>query len=313
MSPIEPSPTGVLQVCHPDWRGVRAAAEAFGDPVLVASNLTALTDPMVTMANPPAMVVVQGWPPGAASFVRAIHARGIPAAAVFHSSPAQHGIDGGEAAAVADMLELARSGSLARVGTVKAGVEGAFRSLGFDVWHVPNRVPVVPDTVPAPVPDGTNAGIFLAPIWRKNVTTQVLAVMRNGWRPHVMELPDVRYLPADAVTSWGEMGRDGLLAAQAAMDIAFNVTLSECHPMMPMEAYRLGVPCLMSRTSDLFASNADLYEATTVAEVDNIDAVALAADRLLAAREQIVIAANAELDRIDETGRTRWMEFTNRG
>ncbi len=82
--------------------------------------------------------------------------------------------------------------------------------------------------------------------------------------------------------------------------------------MMPMESYRLGVPCLMSRTSDLFLTNQDLYELTTVAQADNPKAIANAASDLLANTDEAVHMANEELDKLDARSAEMWQEFTRR-
>jgi len=120
----------------------------------------------------------------------------------------------------------------------------------------------------------------------------------------------VPYLSRNDLTICGELSRDEFLPIQAAMDITFNVTLSECHPMLPMESYRLGVPCLMSRTSDLFADDPDLYELTTVDRADNPDAIAEAAERLLTNKAEAVALANASLDTTDRNSADQWRAFT---
>jgi len=306
-------PNGVLQICHPEWRGVREAAYAFGDPVLESDNLVSLADwiPKIAAAGT-ATAVIQGWPPGAATFAAAAAQRGIQVLAVFHSSPAQHGIDGGEAEALNEVFGLRRSGALSGIATVKAGTDAAYRALGFEVAHIKNRVPKVGDVEATEVGNDTNAGIFLYPMWRKNVTTQILAVHQLGWKPHVMDDPHVAYLSPDDLNICGELPRTEFLSLQAAMDISLNVTLSECHPMMPMESYRLGVPCLTSRTSDLFLDDPDLYELTTTDRSDNPDAIATASARLLADRDEAVERANRSLDRTDRMAASLWRSFTNR-
>lgn len=309
---IPPTPNGVLQVCHPSWRGVRASTLAFGDPLVQSDDLRAVANALATGQNLPSVLVIQGWPDGAAVLAERAAALGIAVHAVFHSSPAQHGVDGGESEALDAIFSLADSGAISRVGTVKAGVADAFRAIGRSVQHVPNRVPTVPATPRVVVPAGTNVGIFLYPMWRKNVTTQILAAGMNGWHPFVMQRPDVGYLSAEVMTEVGELPHDELLSLEASMTMAFNVTLSECHPMMPMEAYRLGVPCLMSRTSDLFADHDELFSLTTVAEADNPSAIAQAATDLLDERNNAVAWANSELDRIDAISLDRWLAFTNR-
>jgi len=288
-------------VCHPQWRGIRSSAFAFGDPVLEAADLGSLVDRMPDIAESGAStVVIQGWPPNAATFATAASGGGLRVLTMFHSSPAQHGVDGGEAEAVTEMFELHKAGVVGGVATVKVGVARSMRSLGHDVTHVGNRVPALDTIEPATVADGINVGIF----------TQILAAHLLGWRPFVMDDPHVPYLSRNDLTICGELPRDEFLPIQAAMDITFNVTLSECHPMLPMESYRLGVPCLMSRTSDLFIENPDLYELTTVDRADNPDAIAEAAERLLTNRAEAVAMANASLDIIDRTSADQWRAFT---
>jgi len=310
---IPETPRGVLQVCHPDWRGVRSAAIAFRDPVLEASDLKVLvTRTENLIAAGVTTVVIQGWPPNAEMFATAASEAGISVLGVFHSSPAQHGVDGGEAEAVHQMLKLRQSGVMRGVATVKAGLVESFRSLGYEISHVGNRVPELDAVEPATVADGINVGIFLYPMWRKNVTTQILSAHQLGWRPFVMSDPKVPYLSRNDLTICGELPRDEFLAIQAAMDVTLNVTLSECHPMMPMESYRLGVPCLASRTSDLFVDDPELYDLTTVDQPDNPDVIAAAAERLLHNRARVVSRANVALDALDLASAEQWRTFTAR-
>ncbi len=311
--PIPRVADGVLQVCHPLWRGVRASAIAFGDPILDVPDLTTLIPRIDEIRDAQVVtIVIQGWPPGSEPFARAAHNRGMDVRAVSHSAPTQHGVDAGEAEAVAGALRLLREGVLTRFGTVKAGLHEAYASLGHTVDHVPNRVPEVSGVVARPHGGGVHAGVFLFPMWRKNVTTQVLAAGTLGWTPHVMADPNVPYLASGDFVVHGELGRDDFLPLMASMDINLNVTLSECHPMMPMESYRLGVPCLMSRTSDLFAAHDDLWQLTTVDRIDDPNAIAAAAAHLLENRDRAVELANVKLDEVDVAARTAWREFTGR-
>jgi hypothetical protein len=309
--PLPSIPKGVVQVCHPDWRGVREASYAFRDPVIEASDLAELI-PMLDdiMAAGATTVVIQGWPAGAEKFARAAATAGLAVRTVFHSSPAQHGVDAGEGDAVFAMLTLHAEGVVDRVATVKAGVAESMRSTGYDVAHIGNHIPDIAQIEPATVAEGTNVGIFLHPMWRKNVTTQILAAHELGWRPFVMTDPQVPYLSPNDLTVCGEMSREDFLPILAAMDVTLNVTLSECHPMLPMESYRLGVPCLTSRTSDLFADDDRLYELTTVDRADNPEAIATGALLLLENKDEAVSLAGAALDRVDQRSSAQWADFT---
>jgi hypothetical protein len=315
---VEPPPIphsdGILQICHPDWRGVRSSAAAFRDPVMCSDDLATLASRVAEIAGAGAdTVVIQGWPPGAATFARAASAHGLVVHAVSHSAPTQHGVDAGEVEAFTEMLHLKSEGVIMHVGVVKAGVREAFATLGHDLHHVPNRVPDVGRRQRRdPIGGDTNAGVFLHPMWRKNVTTQLLAIRQCGWTAHVMTDPAIPYLDSGDIVIHGELARDRFLDVVEAMTIMFNVTLSECHPMMPMESYRLGVPCLVSRTSDLFTEDAELYALTTVDRADDPGAIASAATHLLDRSGHAVELANRALDTIDARGEARWLEFTGR-
>ncbi|MGI9666560.1 MAG: hypothetical protein ACR2N2_05595 [Acidimicrobiia bacterium] len=306
-----PAPRGVLQVCHPEWRGVRESARAFGDPVVTSPDLADLIPSLAAWTEAGiATLVVQGWPPGAGAFTRAAANAGFDIRAVFHSAPSQHGVDAGEAEAVSEMLGLARSDVIGRVATVKDGVVPAFRAAGFDITHLENRVPDVSATPISPAGSSPHLGIFLFPMWRKNVTTQILAALELGGTAHVMAQPAVDYLSGAPVVEHGELGRQELLSAVSGMDLTLNVTLSECHPMMPMESYRLGVPCLISQTSNLFADDPILHDLTTVAKADDPHAIAEGARELLDRRDEAVERAKAALDALDARAMASWIAFT---
>ena len=309
---VPPTGRGVLQVCHPEWRGVRASALAFRDPIIESTDLDLLVEHVSSMVEAGVrLVVIQGWPPNADGFARAATRAGLIVAALSHSAPSQHGVDAAEAEALAAVFGLRSEGVIDRIGTVKAGVSEAFASLGQPVVHVPNRVPIVDHVTSPPLGEGINAGVFLFPMWRKNVTTQLLATSILGWTAHVMADPGVAYLGGDRFVVHGELARDEFLPLMASMDIVLNVTLSECHPMMPMEAYAMGVPCLMSRTSDLFMDNDELYDLTTVDRADEPSAVATAAQRLIDNSDRVVPMAQRELARIDERAAAAWHAFTD--
>ena len=303
----------VVQVCHPDWMGVRAAAYAFRTPIVESTDFTGHAGSLVDefVEHGVEVVVVHAWPPGADRLLIAASLRGLATRVIFHSSMAQHGTDAGEGEAVSEVLALADTGVVGRIGFVKDGLAGVFRSLGYDAAYVPNRVPDVPsreNTVAAGAPD---VGIFLDPYWRKNVTTQLGAVALLGGRAHVARRPDVAYLDGVDVVEHGVLDRDAYLDLQAGMTINFNVTLSECHPMAPMESFLSGVPCLVSATSALFREDPVLYALATVAEADNPRAIADAANRLLENRSDAVDRARTWMADHDVRAAGRFSRFVS--
>jgi hypothetical protein len=302
----------VVQVCHPDWRGVRTVAYGFATPVVECDDLGRWGSELLGGIKEAGVevVVIQGWPPGAGQFVDLLHREGLRTGCVLHSSPAQHGAEGGEAIVVEEILALGRSGVLDAVGMAKAGVHAAFAALGYEVAYVPNRVPVLPAFERMDLGPGTNVGVFAEPLWRKNVVTQLMAVaaIEKG-RAHVMRRPAVHYLEGLEITEHGQLPWEEFIALQSSVDLNLYVTLSECHPSTPQESYLAAVPCLVSRVSSVFRDDPVLWDLTSVDEADNPATIALGAARLLEARDEAVERARAWMIEADKRGADAWGRF----
>lgn len=310
---IAPEDRRVVQVCHPDWLGVKAATYAFRAPVFETSHPGEDAALIVAEAQEAGarVVVVQAWPEGSAELIATCTRAGLETRAVIHSSMAQHGADHGEAQWAAAALTMTRSGELGRVGFVKAGVSEAYRALGYPAEYLPNRVPVVPDVAPIDLGSGRHVGVFLDPYWRKNVTTQLGAAALLEATAHVTARPDVPYLADADIVEHGRLRWEEMLALEASMDLNLMVTLSECHPMTPMESYLLGVPCLISPTSALFVDDGVLWQMTTVTKLDDPSAIAAAASALLERSDEAVARARGWMAGHDTRAAERFTEFTS--
>jgi hypothetical protein len=309
---LPPASPSVLQVCHPDWRGVRTVAYGFATPVVECEDLGHWGPELVDSiaASGVELVVVQGWPPGAGGFVGLLGRAGVRAACVLHSSPAQHGAEGGEAMVIDEILALLDDHALAAVGMAKDGVHQAYAGLGYEIAYVPNRVPVLPGFDKIDLGPGLNVGVFAEPLWRKNVTTQLLAVaMLDNARAHVMRQPGVGYLRDLPTEVHGELPWGQFIALQSSVDLNLYVTLSECHPSTPQESYLAGVPCLVSRVSSVFRDDPVLWDLTSVDEADNPSSIATRARRLLEARVEAVERAMVWMDEADRRGASAWDRF----
>ena len=304
----------VIQVCHPDWRGVRTVAYGFATPVVECEDLDHWGPELVDSiaASGVELVVIQGWPPGTGGFVGLLGRAGVRAACVLHSSPAQHGAEGGEAMVVDEILALLSEGKLAAVGMAKSGVHEAYAALGYEIAYVPNRVPVLPRFDKVDLGPGLNVGVFAEPLWGKNVTTQLMAVAEiERARAHVMRKPTVSYLAGLEIREHGELPWDRFIALQSSVDLNLYVTLSECHPSTPQESYLAGVPCLVSRVSSVFRDDPVLWELTSVDEADNPSSIASGASRLLEAKVEAVERAAAWMEAADGRGVEAWVRLVN--
>lgn len=304
----------VVQICHPDWRGVRTAAYAFRTPVVECDDLkrwgSQILDGIQTAYVD--VVVIQGWPPGSEGFAASCHAAGITVKCVFHSSPALQGTSQAEAAVVRQALDLLSARVLTGLATVKVGVAEAFSAFGHDIMYLPNRAPDMPDIEPLDLGPGFHVGVFGEPWWPKNIATQVLAV---GLIPdgvaHLTKDPGLSYVSNHRVVH-GEMPWETFLALQGSVDLNLYVTLTECYPLTPIESYLLGVPCLISRTSAVFRGDPELWRLTTVDQPDEPVAIAEAAETLLEARDEAVGRARAWIAKADIKAQASWLDFVAR-
>lgn len=309
---LNPGDPAVVVVCHPDWRGVRTAAYSFREPTVECDDLDRWKDEIIAglRSNDVVTVVIHGFPPGSGAFIRAAHGAGIGTRVVLHSSMTQHGAEAGEAAVANEVLALAGGGLLDRVGFVKAGLAESFTALGYPAAYVPNRAPDLPSYEARDVGPGLNVGIFAEPFWRKNVVTQLGAVaLLDDATAHVMRRPDVDYLDHLHLVDHGEIPWGDFVSLQASMDINLYVTLSECHPLSPIESYLTGVPALMSRTSDVFRSDTTLWDLTTVEIPDDPSEIAAATRRLIDHAVEAMERAERWITRADASAADRWREF----
>lgn len=302
----------VIQVCHPDWRGIRTATYAFQTPVVECEDLDKWSHDLILGMRAASIetVVIQGWPPGTPQFIERCSRSGISAKCVIHSSPALQGDSASEGEIVRQAFELREKGVLAEVAMVKFGVAEAFNSLGFPVTYLPNRAPEVPDVVRLDLGAGTHVGVFGEPWWPKNIVTQVLAAkMLPDPVIHVTKRLRLEYIPSTSYVAHGELRWPDFMTLLGSMHLNLYVTHTECHPLLPVESYLMGVPCLISRTSSLFRNDPWLWAITSVDAHDEPVALAEAAKTLLDCGLTAVDRAVEWIRHADAEAARLWLRF----
>lgn len=169
-------------------------------------------------------------------------------------------------------LSALRDGTITRIGVVKEGLERWFAGIGLDAVFIPNIVAFdTENTRPTQVDNMVGIWLSGSSSYRKLPHAALLALhmlpnvalVGSGLDRHSLsmvhdlELP-FRRLSADPLPHAQmirQMGQTGL---------TLYVTVSECSPMVPLESFSLGVPCLVGPSSHLFRRHETLREALVV-------------------------------------------------
>lgn len=311
--PAELGPS--VLVAHPAWRGIRRTVEATGMPVVLAADLGVEPDrTAATLRDGGSRVaIVHGFPSGVAAFAEAATRADVETRVVFHSSMAQQGAEAGELDAVLEAYALVDRGLVSRVGFAKEGQAEAYRALGRGATYVPPRALAETPRPVRSVGDAPYAvGIFGPAAWRKNVFTQIGAAAMVGARAHTIERPVGAAAAGEHLVVHGEVTDEEYPDLLASMDAVCNVSLYECFPVLPQEAVLLGIPCLVSRTSALFADDGWLWDNIAVSEHDNPTRIAAALRPLLEDpdhRSEAVHRARTWMTEWNETTQDAWAEF----
>jgi len=308
----------VIAICHPDWRGIRAATYGQSDHVLEIPGILS-DDHCARLVRfledcSAKQIVINGVPPRIDLLALTL-AQQLPAVQqyfVYHGSPSQAHFS--EDQLLRRILQLTELGAVRKVGFVKSGLAEFFRSIGYPAEGVMN-ICRLPFRKPRSGfgPDGkVQIGVFAPMIPHKNVETQLIAaLMVPGTIVHTSEQPQLAYLERSRsrIINHGILPRSDFLELLGTMDAALYVSLVECYPMTVIESLAYGVVCLTSHSSTLFNAKPPLLEALVVREHDNPRAIARQLTAALEDRERLVLAAQEHIEQLNELAESRWHQF----
>ncbi|MBX9731705.1 MAG: glycosyltransferase [Sphingomonas sp.] len=229
--------------------------------------------------------------------IRAVHATS-PAVRfdlLWHSNWVQMG-EPADWAILRQWLAAWNEGLVTRIGFVKAGLDTFFLAHGVDAVFIPNVIMTKPDEIRPSAHDGA-VGIWLSGSsdYRKLPHAALLALAESrsyplkasGLNYVARRLIDTLNLPVRKV--WvNPIPRAQLYREMADTAATLYVTLSECSPMLPLESFALGVPCLVGPSSHLFRDDPWLAQRLVVEDPLNSTLIARKLDRVIAEREGIV-------------------------
>ncbi|MCV0378920.1 glycosyltransferase [Nitratireductor sp.] len=297
-----------LTIYAPMWKGVAASTEAmFGQQVVRYpyfdseypeveghAYLESLAKLLAEKQQVP--VVYSGGSLLHRSLARRLHQIN-PAMRQFfmwHGSPAQW-VEPGQAAHFEIWHEAYRDGVVQGMVTVKPGLHRSLERMGIQAWDVFNPIPDLPITARTGLhrESGVHIGLFSAiSSWYKNPNVQLLAV---AGRPDVVlntnlhkgELGNLD-LRLQAVNYHSHMPRANFLQLIAQQDLNLYVTNTECSPMIALESWASGVPCIVGPAGDVYSGvSSRLAEFLVEPRVDDPSAISDRIDLVLAHRDEI--------------------------
>jgi hypothetical protein len=100
-----------------------------------------------------------------------------------------------------------------------------------------------------------------------------------------------------------------MLQAIRDTHLTLYVTFSECSPMLPLESFSVGTPCLVGPTSHLFEDDEFLRSRLVVPAPDRADVIAQWIEGALAERDALVRAYQRWAPRYNARARASLDEF----
>lgn len=163
--------------------------------------------------------------------------------------------------------------------TLKPALENTLRKIGITTYTITNPIPQLQGTSKTLNQEGLqelDVGVFSAlSSWYKNPYVQLLALAGNEKARLHTNLSDIEQLRelnlgiAEIIT-YPHLSRLQFLTLLASLDINLYVTNTECSPMIALESWALGVPCLVGPAGDVYSCvSEELARYLVVAEVDN--------------------------------------------
>jgi hypothetical protein len=172
-------------------------------------------------------------------------------------------------------LHAQREGIISRIAVVRQGYHQYLQTLGFEALFIPNQIPIT-HNVSIENSNNDTIGIWLSGSsnYRKSADIMITAVCSlsnlkvkiSGCQSREYNL--LRYNLADVpFVSSHPLPFEELQSEMASVALNLYVTASESSPMLPLESFALGVPCIIGANSHLFKDDEFLSKHLRVCNV----------------------------------------------
>lgn len=194
-----------------------------------------------------------------------------------------------------DWITAARAGEVHTIATVKAGMEQFFAAAGVRSRLVVNYLAdEVGGSELAAGPPHHVGMWFSGTQWKPPHAMLAALKLAGDCRLHAINLGgrarEVCAFFDIPIAEWHErpLPRRELHAAMRRTHATLYVTFTECSPMLPLESFAQGVPCLVGPASHLFEDDPWLFERLVVPFPDRAEVIARYLTRVIAERADIL-------------------------
>ncbi|MBK9120277.1 MAG: hypothetical protein IPM18_11850 [Phycisphaerales bacterium] len=213
-------------------------------------------------------------------------------------------------------IDAARAGQVHTIGTVKAGMESFFQAAGVRSHLLLNYIAGTPEQAPDVPTDHWEIGMWMSDNQWKSPHA-MLAALRMiprarlhaaGLGPRAREVVDYFGIPVAEFHERTIPAAD-LAAGLRRTHLTLYVTFFECCPMLPLESFQAGIPCLIGPSSHLFEDDPYLAERLVVRYPDRAEVIARYAQRALEERHDLLAAYRAYVPRYNAAAQRSLAEF----
>lgn len=197
-----------------------------------------------------------------------------------------------------DLLQLQKRGIVHSIGFFKSAMADFYLAKGYNAKLLMNDVNIKDkdDYKKNKEDKRLKIGLYSSgDRWEKNTYNQLsaCAMVKDAYIDIIPEtklatsfckLMSIKTVTDDAPMS---LKRKHLLRRMANNDVNLYVTFTECSPMIPLESFGLGVPCIIGNNTDYF-KNSKLNDLVVVKEEDNIDEIYDKINICLEKRDEII-------------------------
>jgi hypothetical protein len=275
---------GAVVICHPHWLGIKYATQEISENIVYMEELYQREHikklAQIIVQAEPRIIIFSGLAQGWDLLIREIREieHSIKIKILWHGSNSMH-IESYDWDSFKRMFSLYDDKLVDSLGFVKKSMAEFYKAKGYNAEFVTNNVHLNSKKLPKKnwrKGDKVKIGLYASgDRWVKNFYNQIAATS-------LIEEAEVECIPismkvyefADILDLkvTGErdvLPRKELFKRMAKNDINIYVTFVECAPLLPLESFELGVPCITGNNHHYW-ENHELRDYVVVDEVDNV-------------------------------------------